>query len=189
MSPALPCHWPTYIVSWLTVRLENKKRKGGEGGRIPTFLLTSPCSEQHLWRRKPRQGWKGDPGAAQQGVQRRSCRQSCRCSHRGWAAAAWAQSHKGSGVYPANHRLKAGKCTRVCKTFFFHSNSKISTWNSKAGRGSLPMSLTSALHPWRSTAWAHSSRKQALLKGAIWWVWVSALPLAQPCTSQPLLEG
>lgn len=144
---------------------------------IPTFLLTSPCSEQHPWNRRPPLGWKGDQEQKQrqQGAQR-SCRQSCSC--RGRAAAAWAVSQE-SRAHPANYRLRAGKGTRVCKTFFFHSNSKISTWNSRAGRNSLPMSLSSALHPWRSTAWAHSpgrGRKQALLKGAAWCVWV--------CTSQ-----
>lgn len=108
-------------------------------------------------------------------------------------AAAEANSTESQRVWspPSEPRAESRQVQKSLQDFLFHTNSRISAWNSKAGRGSSPCPSPAPYIPEgaQHEPTAPLQRQEAPLKGAIRCFWVPALPLAQPFSSQPLLVG
>lgn len=107
-------------------------------------------------------------------------------------AAHWQMHAGGPWARPASHRLLAtlrlrgDRWKRVYETFFFFQpNSKVSLWDSKAGRGGLTLCSASTPGPWGSAgepaacsrAWLPAAplQRQAPFKGAVQPVWVATV--------------
>lgn len=159
MSPALPCHWPTLshglLWDWKkTPKPETIKKKNQKKSQLsfwPPLAVNSTSGGGGL-------PWAGRGTQEQQSRELRG-----EAAGRVAGAAAEAKSTESQRVWspPSKPWAESRQVQKSLQDFLFHTNSRISTWNSKAGRGSFPMSLTSALHPWGSTAWAHSSAAEA----------------------------